>query len=103
MGIGMLGRRQVTPRWADDPVWMQDGSRQEIGQGRVRVPPPPDGNQVEGGEGRRRAEKGGEGQSGLRRVRGHCTSLEDHHLIICTHPTYQWSGKQQQPFLMFMW
>ena len=20
-GIGMLGRRQVTPRWADDPVW----------------------------------------------------------------------------------
>ena len=27
MGIGILGRRQVTPRWANDPVWMHDGSK----------------------------------------------------------------------------
>ena len=26
-GLGMLGRRQVMPRWANDPVWMHDGIR----------------------------------------------------------------------------
>ena len=51
MGIRMMGRRQVTPRWANDPVWLHRRSRRESGQGRVREPPP-DGNQAEGGEGR---------------------------------------------------
>ena len=58
MGIVMLGQRQVTPRWANDPVWMHEGSRQESDQGRVRAPPP-EGNRAEGGEGR----------SGLRRMK----------------------------------
>ena len=39
MGLGMLGRRYVTPRWVNDPVWLHDRSRQESGQGRVRAPP----------------------------------------------------------------
>ena len=26
MGLEMLGRRQVTPRWENDPVWLHDGS-----------------------------------------------------------------------------
>ena len=51
MGLGMLGQRQVTTRWANEPVWLHVGSRQESGQGRVRAPPPPYGNHVEGGEG----------------------------------------------------
>ena len=41
MGLGMLGQRQVTTRWANEPVWLHVGSRQESGQGRVRAPPPP--------------------------------------------------------------
>ena len=53
MGHGMLGRRQVTSRWANDPVWLNDRSRQESGQGRVQAPPQT--------EIRRRAEKGGAG------------------------------------------
>ena len=56
-GIGMLGRRQVKPRWENDPVWLHDRSRQESGQGQVRSPHPPDGNQAKGGEGRIRAER----------------------------------------------
>ena len=61
MCLGMLGRIQVTPRWANGPVWLHNGSRREIGEGRVRSPPPPDRNQAEGREGRIRAEKGGAG------------------------------------------
>ena len=57
MGIGILGRIQLTPRWENDPVWLHGGSRRDSGQGQVRAPPP-DGNQAEGREGR----------SGLRRV-----------------------------------
>ena len=45
MGIGIIGRRQVTTRWVNDPVWMHDGIRQESGQEQVRAPPP-DGNQA---------------------------------------------------------
>ena len=55
-GLGVLGQRQVTPRWANDTVWMHNGSRRESVQGRVRAPPP-DGNQAEGGEGQRRSDK----------------------------------------------
>ena len=54
IGLGMLGRRQVTPRWANDPVWKNSGSRQESGQGRLQEPPPQK-------EIRRRSEKGGAG------------------------------------------
>ena len=39
MGLGIMGRIQVTPRWANGPVWLHDGSRRESGQGRVRAPP----------------------------------------------------------------
>ena len=28
-GIGMLGRRQVTYRWENDPVWGKDGRQGE--------------------------------------------------------------------------
>ena len=24
MGLGMLGRRQVKPRWVNDPLWIHD-------------------------------------------------------------------------------
>ena len=58
MGLGMLGRRQMMPRCDNDTVWLHAGSRRESGQGRVRAPPPPEGNQAESGEGR----------SGLRRM-----------------------------------
>ena len=51
MGLGMLGRRQATTRWENDPVWMHDRSRQESGQGQVQAPPQT--------EIRRRADKGG--------------------------------------------
>ena len=68
MGLEMLGRRQVTPRWEKYPVWLHNKSRKDSGQGRVRAPPP-DGNQAEGGEGRRRAEKGGEGRRRAERVK----------------------------------
>ena len=40
MGLGMLGQRQVTPRWANDTVCLHAGSRQESGQGQLRAPPP---------------------------------------------------------------
>ena len=53
MGLGMLGRRQVIPRWLNDPVWLHDGSRWESGQGLVRAPPP----RRKLGGGRRRAER----------------------------------------------
>ena len=39
MGLGMLVRIQVTPRWANDPVCLCNESRQESGKGRVREPP----------------------------------------------------------------
>ena len=55
-GIGVLGQRQVTTRWANDTVWLHNGSRWDSGQGPVREPPP-DGNQAEGGEGQRRSDK----------------------------------------------
>ena len=48
MGLGMLGRRQVTPRWKNDPVCLHGGSIRESGQERVWSPPP-EGNQAEGG------------------------------------------------------
>ena len=60
MGLRIMGQRQVTPRWENDPVWLHDGSRQEIGRGRVQEPPQ---TKI-----RRRSEKGGEGRSGLRRI-----------------------------------
>ena len=56
MGIGILGGRQGTPRWANDPVWLHNGSRQNSGQVQVQAPPP-EGNQGEGREGQRRAER----------------------------------------------
>ena len=39
MGLGILGRRHVTPGWANNSVWLHGGSRQESGQGRVQAPP----------------------------------------------------------------
>ena len=39
IGIGILGHIQVTPRQANDPLWLNDGSRRESGQGRVQAPP----------------------------------------------------------------
>ena len=53
MGIGIPGWRQVTPRWANDPVWLHGGSRREIGQGLVRAPPP----RRRSGGGQRRVER----------------------------------------------
>ena len=50
---GMLGWRQVKPRWANNPLWLHDGSRQESGQGRMQADP-----QMEI---RQRSEKGGAG------------------------------------------
>ena len=52
IGLGMLVRRQVTPRWANDPMWLHNGSRRESGQGRVRAPPP----RRKSGGGQRRVE-----------------------------------------------
>ena len=54
MGLGILGQRQVTTRWENDPVWLHNGSIWVIGQGRVRAPPPPEGNKAEGREGQSR-------------------------------------------------
>ena len=31
MGLGMMRRRQVTPRWPNDPVCLHNGSRRESG------------------------------------------------------------------------
>ena len=50
MALGMLGWRQVTPRWENYPVWLHGGRRRKSGQGRVQSSPP-EGNQAEGGEG----------------------------------------------------
>ena len=55
MGLRMLGRRQVTPRWANDSVWLNDGRGKENGQGRIQALPD------------RNLEKVGEGRSELRR------------------------------------
>ena len=48
--IGMLGRIQVTLRWADDPAWRHNGRRWRGCWGR-RGLPPPEGHQTEGREG----------------------------------------------------
>ena len=53
MGIGIMGGRQVTPRWENDPVWLHDGSIREHGQGRVREQPP----RGKSGGGQRRVER----------------------------------------------
>ena len=53
MGLGMLGWRQVMPRWENDNAWLHDGSRRESDQGRVRAPPP----RRKSGGGRRIAER----------------------------------------------
>ena len=53
MGLGMLVRRQVNPRWENDPMWLKDGIIQESCQGRVQAPTP----RRESGGGRRRAEQ----------------------------------------------
>ena len=60
MGLGMLVQRQVMPRWVNDNFCLNDVSRRDSVQGRVRSAPspPPYRNQVEGGE----------GQSGSRRM-----------------------------------
>ena len=39
MGLGMLGRIQVIPKWENDPVCIHNGSIQESGQWQVRAPP----------------------------------------------------------------
>ena len=39
MGLGMLGQRQVTPRWANDPVWRHCGGKGREGQGRCVYSP----------------------------------------------------------------
>ena len=49
-GIGILGRRHVTPRWADDPVQRHDG-RWWSGCRSRRGLPPLEGHQEEGREG----------------------------------------------------
>ena len=49
MGLGMLGRRHVTPRWVNDPVWIHDVRKGREGWGMIRYPPP-GGNRVSGGE-----------------------------------------------------
>ena len=59
--IGVLGQIQVTTRWANDTVWLHNGSRRESGQGPVREPPQT--------EIRLRAEKGREGQRRAEKVR----------------------------------
>ena len=56
MGIGMLVGRQVKPRWANDPVWLHNGSIRNCGQVWVWAPLQ-EGNQWEGREGKRRAER----------------------------------------------
>ena len=40
MGLGILGRRQVKPRWENFLLWLHDGRRQESDVGWVRAPPP---------------------------------------------------------------
>ena len=93
IGIGMLGRRQMTPRWVNDPVWMHTESTRESGYGRAQATPPPEGNQAEGGEGRSRLKI----MEYLRKIndgawvqRGHCLRMEHHHLMMWTHPMYRW-------------
>ena len=50
----MLGGRQVTPIWENDPVLLHNESIHNSGQVRVWSPPP-EGSQREGREGQRRA------------------------------------------------
>ena len=52
MGLGTLGRRQVTPVWVNDPVWRHDGQQGREGRGMSGLPPP-GGHGVDVREGRR--------------------------------------------------
>ena len=56
MVIGMMVGRQLIPRWANDPVWLQNGSIRNSGQVWVWETPQ-EGNQGEGREGKRSAER----------------------------------------------
>ena len=53
MGLGILVWRQVTPRWANDPVWLHDGVYGRVARGGCGHPPQT--------ENRHRAEKVGSG------------------------------------------
>ena len=53
MGLGMLIWRQVTPWWANDPLWLNGRSRGESGQWQVRAPNP----RGKSGGGQRKAER----------------------------------------------
>ena len=53
MGIGMMGRRQVTPKWENDTVWLHGGVDGRVARGGYRHLPQT--------ENRRRVEKGGAG------------------------------------------
>ena len=98
MGLRMLVRTQVMPRWENDPVWQHDSSNGREFRGGCGYPPPPPGGKWA---------EGGKGWNGLRRVayvkinngsqvwRGHCPRLEHHHLMIWTHPKDRFPGKQQ--------
>ena len=33
MGLGILGQIQVTLRWVNDTVWINDGRKGKVGQG----------------------------------------------------------------------
>ena len=50
--IGMLGQRQVTPKWADDPVRRHGGRRWRGCWGRGGFPPQKDVRRHEGRAGR---------------------------------------------------
>ena len=52
MSLGMLGKRQLTPRWTNDPVWLHNGVDGRVARGGCETPPQT--------ENRRREEKGGE-------------------------------------------
>ena len=43
MGLGILGRRLVIPRWANDHVWRHGGGNVIEGQGGCGCPLPPPG------------------------------------------------------------
>ena len=53
MGLGILGRRQVTPRWENNPVWEHDGGNRIVVRGGCGYPPP--GRKT--GRGQRRVEQ----------------------------------------------
>ena len=57
MGLGILGQRQVTPMWANDPVWLYNGVDGRLARGGFGNPHP-----------RRKYAEDGKGRSGLRRI-----------------------------------